>query len=92
MTVDSDGGFWVAMWGGHKVSHFHAGGTWIEDIEIPVLHVTSCCFGGEDLKTLLVTTSRLNLSEKEQEQNPLAGRCFAIETDTIGQIEPRFKG
>lgn len=92
MAVDSEGGFWVAMWEGRKVSHFDAQGKWIKDIPIPVRHVTSCCFGGEDLKTLLITTSRLNLSEKEQLENPLAGRCFAVETDIVGQIEPRFKG
>jgi len=48
-------------------------------------------FGGEDLKTLLITTSNLNLSQEEQKENPLAGRCFAFETNVIGQIEPRFK-
>lgn len=92
MTVDSEGGFWVAMWEGYKVSHFDATGKWIKDIPVPVKHVTSCCFGGDDLKTLLITTSHLNLTEKEKMENPLAGRCFALETDTKGQIEPRFKG
>ncbi|RIA08588.1 gluconolactonase [Flavobacteriaceae bacterium MAR_2010_72] len=91
MTIDCEGGFWVAMWLGSKVSHFDASGQWIEDIHVPVLHTTSCCFGGEDLKTLLITTSNLNLSEEEQNKNPLAGRCFAFETNVVGQIEPRFK-
>ncbi|WP_373517435.1 SMP-30/gluconolactonase/LRE family protein [Pricia sp.] len=92
MTVDSEGGFWVAMWEGSKVSHFNAEGHWIEDIAVPVRHVTSCCFGGENLKILLITTSRIDLSREEQEANPLAGRCFAVETDTVGQVEPKFKG
>ncbi|GJM33871.1 MAG: gluconolactonase [Saprospiraceae bacterium] len=92
MAMDSEGGFWVAMWEGSKVSHFDAAGKWVKDIAIPVLHTTSCCFGGPDLKTLLVTTSNLNLNEKEKAENPLAGRCFAIETDMVGAIEPRYKG
>lgn len=91
MTIDADGGFWVAMWLGNKVSHFDATGKWIEDIHVPVLHTTSCCFAGENLKTLIITTSHLNLSAKEKSANPLAGRCFAFETDSVGQIEPRFK-
>ena len=91
MCIDSVGGFWVAMWLGSKVSHFDSTGKWIEDIHVPVLHTTSCCFAGNDLKTLIITTSHLNLSNEEKEENPLAGRCFAFETDTIGQIEPRFK-
>lgn len=92
MTIDSEGGFWVAMWEGYKVSHFNATGKWIEDIPLPVKHVTSCCFGGDDLKTLLITTSRLNLSETERAENPLAGRCFKVETNIKGQMEPRYKG
>ncbi len=92
MTVDSEGGFWVAMWDGNKVSHFDAEGQWIEDIVVSARYVTSCCFGGEDLKTLVITTSRRDLSAEEQKENPLAGRCFVAETDTVGQIEPKFKG
>ncbi|MDN3493526.1 SMP-30/gluconolactonase/LRE family protein [Winogradskyella bathintestinalis] len=91
MCVDADGGFWVAMWLGSKVSHFDANGIWVKDIEVPVLHTTSCCFAGDDLKTLVITTSNLNLSKEEKEINPLAGRCFAFETEIAGQIEPRFK-
>jgi D-xylonolactonase len=92
MTIDANGGFWVAMWLGSKISHFNASGKWVKDIHVPVLHTTSCCFGGEDLKTLLITTSNLNLTEEEKQQNPLAGRCFAFKTDTKGQIEPKYKG
>lgn len=92
MTIDSKGGFWVAMWLGSKVSHFNASGEWIKDVKVPVSHTTSCCFGGEDLNTLLITTSHLNLSEAEKAANPLAGRCFEFKTDVIGQIEPRYKG
>ncbi len=91
MCIDTEGGFWVAMWLGSKVSHFDAAGNWIEDIHVPVLHTTSCCFAGNDLKTLIITTSHLNLNKKEKAENPLAGRCFAFETNTIGQIEPRFE-
>lgn len=91
MTIDSEGGFWVAMWLGSRVSHFDVFGNWIEDIYVPVLHTTSCCFGGEDLKTLLITTSNLNLSEEQKQENPFAGRCFAYKTEVVGQIEPRFK-
>tara|TARA_R110002096_G_scaffold430969_1_gene645615 strand:- start:3061 stop:3942 length:882 start_codon:yes stop_codon:yes gene_type:complete len=92
MTMDINGGFWVAMWLGSKISHFNASGTWVKDIAVPALYTTSCCFGGNAMKTLLITTSNLNLTEEEKQENPLAGRCFAIETDTIGQVEPRYKG
>ncbi len=46
MTIDSEGGFWVALWGGSKIVHFDNMGNRIEEISLPVLHPTSCCFGG----------------------------------------------
>ena len=92
MAIDSEGGFWVAMWGGGKIIHFDADGKFKKDILVPVEHTTSCCFGGPDLTTLLITTSNLPLTAEEKLANPLAGRVFKIETNTKGQIQRRYKG
>ena len=92
MTIDREGGFWIAMWEGSRIDHFDKNGVKIKEIPLPVLHPTSCCFGGKDLKTLFITTSKLPLSEKERKKSPLAGRIFKVETNTTGQIEPRFNG
>lgn len=91
MAIDQDGGFWVAMWMGSKVSHFDKDGVWVEDIEVPVVHTTSCCFGGPDMKTLFITTSQLVLSQEEKQNNKLAGRIFTCLTSSVGQIQRRFK-
>ena len=92
MTIDNEGGFWVAMWEGSKVIHFDKTGKKVKEIAVPALHTTSCCFGGKDLKTLFITTSKLPLTEEERKDNPLAGRTFMIETDMKGQLEPKFNG
>ncbi|GLR18730.1 SMP-30/gluconolactonase/LRE family protein [Portibacter lacus] len=92
MAIDSEGGFWVAMWMGSKIEHYDSGGKKIEEVKVPVLHTTSCCFGGKDMKTLLITTSNLNLSKAEKAANPLAGRVFSVETDIKGQVQKRYKG
>ncbi len=92
MTVDADGGLWVAMWGKGVISRFDEQGKWIEDIPVPATHPTSCCFGGPDLKHLLITSSQLPLNAEQKKQEPMAGRCMFIETDVVGQEEPRFKG
>lgn len=92
MAVDSEGGFWIAMWAESKIIHLDPTGNQIEEFQLPVSHPTSCCFGGPDLKTLFITTSQFPLSESEKAAQPLAGRIFVLETDTIGQIEPRFNG
>ena len=92
MTIDSDGGFWVAIWGGAKIVRFDASGKKMEEILLPVLHPTSCCFGGDEMKTLFITTSRHPLSEAQRKEYPMAGRMFAMETDTRGMVEPRYRG
>ena len=92
MTIDAEGGFWVAMWLGSKISHFDSKGKWIEDIAVPALYTTSCCFGGPDLDTLLITSSNLNHSEEEKIANPIAGRVFSIKLNVKGRVEPKFKG
>ena len=92
MTIDSEGGFWVAMWGGGKVIHYDSSGIKANEIQVPALHTTSCCFGGPDLNVLFITTSKLPLSIEQRNNNPLAGRTFKVETHAKGQIESKFKG
>ena len=92
LTVDAQNGLWVAIYGKGKVSRFDAEGHWLEDILLPVSQVTSCCFGGPHLKHLLITTSQQLFTPEKAAQEPLAGRCFVVETNVTGQVEPRFKG
>jgi sugar lactone lactonase YvrE len=42
------------------------------------------CFGGDDLKTLFITTSRQGRSPQELEQYPQAGCVFAMRVDVAG--------
>ena len=92
MCIDTEGGFWVAIWGGAKVVHFDAKGKRVEELELPVPHPTSCCFGGAALQTLFVTTSQIALSDREKNDHPLAGRVFAFELEATGQPQGRFRG
>ncbi len=92
LTVDAEDGIWVAMWGAGVIRRFDAKGKKVEDIPVPVTHPTSCCFGGPEMKHLLITTSQRPLSKTEKAEQPLAGRCLMMETEVVGQVEPRFKG
>ena len=92
MTVDSEGGFWVALWGGSRLVRYDPSGVKMSEIGLPVLHPTSCCFGGPDLRTLYITTSQHPLTEQEKRDYPLAGRTLVLETDVVGQNGPKFKG
>jgi sugar lactone lactonase YvrE len=46
--------------------------------------VSSCCFGGPNLSTLFITTSREGYSQGDVEADPNSGKIFAFETDTAG--------
>lgn len=92
MCIDSEDGFWVALWGLAKIIHFDHKGTRIGEIPVPALHPTSCCFGGSNMQTLFITTSQKALSAEEKKEYPLAGRTFMIETEVKGKVEPRFRG
>lgn len=89
MTVDADGGLWVAMWGGGAVGHFAADGTLIETIEVNARQVTACTFGGTDYGTLYITTSRENLKDGE---DPKAGAIFAYHPQVHGVAQLTFAG
>lgn len=66
-------------------------GRLLEQHKLPADKVTSVMFGGHDLSTLFVTTSRVGLSAAERAQQPEAGSLFAIEgTGSKGLPENQF--
>lgn len=74
LWVDEDGGVWVAVFGGGRVQRYRADGTMDDAVHVPAQQVTSCTFGGPDLSTLYLTTSRENLPD---DADPLAGSVFS---------------
>lgn len=58
LAVDLDGGVWVAMWGSGAVNRYAADGALDSVLTVGAPYVTSCAFGGDDLKQLFVTTAR----------------------------------
>ena len=55
LTVDDEGGVWVALWGGSCVRRYTPDGELDRVVDIPAEHVTACCFGPGT--TLFVTTA-----------------------------------
>lgn len=89
MTVDAEGMIWVAHWGGYGVSRWNPEtGEQLDMIELPVSQVTSCCFGGDNLDELFITSARTGLSEQQLLEEPLAGSCFLYKPGVRGlQVE-----
>jgi len=57
LTVDDEGGVWVALYGGGCVRRYDERGRLDAVLEVPAENVTSCCFGGDDGRLLFVTTA-----------------------------------
>jgi sugar lactone lactonase YvrE len=92
MTVDAEGGLWVALWDGWAVRRYLPDSRLDRVIEVPAQRVTSCTFGGEALDTLYITSARSGLEPSAFEEQPHAGALFAVNPGVRG-IEPsRFAG
>jgi sugar lactone lactonase YvrE len=90
MAIDTDGGLWVAMYGGWAVRRFDADGTPSDVVELPTRDVTCPTFGGPDRSTLYISTSRDGWGDEHAE--PEAGAVFAFETGATGAPQHRFAG
>ncbi|MGW3346043.1 SMP-30/gluconolactonase/LRE family protein [Nonomuraea rubra] len=81
LTVDAEGGVWVAMWQGGAVHRYDQGGRLDAVVRLPVGKVTAVTFGGEELDRLFITTSALDVDRAEQ---PEAGAIFCAEPGVRG--------
>jgi sugar lactone lactonase YvrE len=89
LTVDAEGGVWVALWGGAQVRRYSAEGRLDAVIGVPATQVTACTFGGPKLDQLFITTSRLDLSAEDE---PLAGAVFSVDAGVEGLPARRYRG
>lgn len=76
MTIDVNGNLWVATYGGSSVLHINpTTGALIDTIKMPVPNVTSCCWGGENLDELYVTTAA---NGADLDLYPMSGSLFKV--------------
>jgi sugar lactone lactonase YvrE len=84
LAADITGNVYAAIYGGSCVRVFSPRGEELERIELPVPNVTSCAFGGDELRTLFITTAYDGMDEAGLEAAPLSGHVFAVERDIAG--------
>jgi sugar lactone lactonase YvrE len=89
-AVDSDGNYWVAMFEGGRIVKLSPDGDALESIALPVRCPTMVAFGGDDLKTLYVTTAGKRSAE-ELAQYPLSGRVLALRVPVAGLVQPAYR-
>jgi len=90
--VDSEGGVWNAEWEGRRVVRVGPDGQIDRVIEIPVWKPTCCAFGGPNVDTLYITTSRLMSDAETIANEPESGDLFAIKPGVRGVIDTPFYG
>lgn len=89
LTVDAEGGVWVALNGGGAVRRYTPDGAVDLAVEVPARQVTACTFGGAGLDRLFITTSREGL---EPGADPLAGSVFHADVGFRGLPIREFDG
>lgn len=83
-AVDSEGAYWVAMYEGQRLLRLAPDGRTLAELALPVRCPTMPCFGGDDLKTLYITTARHGRPPAELEAEPLAGSVLALRVNVAG--------
>jgi sugar lactone lactonase YvrE len=90
LTLDAAGRLWLALWGGNRISCYGLGGELEATIRVPASHVTSCTFGGPDLRDLYITSAWTERTPDERAGEPLAGRLFHCRPGAVGRPANRF--
>lgn len=80
LAVDVDGCIWVAMFLGSEVHRYTPDGRLDRVVRLPGTQVTTCTFGGDDLRTLFIAVSPYGMDAPE----PQAGRIFALDAGVAG--------
>jgi sugar lactone lactonase YvrE len=81
-AMDAQGCYWIAMMEGARIARFSPQGEEIASLPVPVLRPTMPCFGGDDLRTLYVTTIGQNADEHAA--YPDSGRVLSLRVDVPG--------
>ncbi len=93
MNIDAEGMLWIALWDGWAVCRYNPyNGVLLDEIKLPVARPTSCVFGGEDLRTLYITSASTRLDAEALAQQPLAGSIFKANPGVQGTATMEFQG
>ena len=92
LTVDVEGGVWLALWDGWVVRRYLPDGSLDREIRLPVSEVTCPAFGGPDLDELYITSAWEELSEAQHAAEPLAGGLFRVRPGIRGRLPTLFAG
>lgn len=89
-ATDAEGYVWNAQWGAWRIVRYAPDGRIDRVVPMPVAQPSCCAFGGEDLRTLYITSAKENLPQADRDAQPLAGGVFTMRVETPGLALPVF--
>lgn len=87
-AIDVEGYVWNCRYGGHCIVRVALDGKVNHIVEMPTANITTCTFGGSELRTIYAVTASLNTEPGDR----LAGSVFAIESEVQGLPDHQFLG
>jgi sugar lactone lactonase YvrE len=78
LYIDKRGSIWVAGWDSHHVYEYSPQGALLKKIQFPAKNLTSCCFGGHNLKTLFVTSASFDVINNTKDPEENAGAIYYL--------------
>lgn len=85
-AMDSEGFLWNCRYGGGCIVRVAPNGAIDRVVEMPTPNITTCTFGGTNLRTLYITTAAAGAKPGDR----FAGGLFTLETEIPGQPENHF--
>ncbi len=83
-AVDAQGNYYVCLMEAGRLLKLSPTHQELARIALPVRFATMPCFGGDDFKTLFVTSLRENRTPEELANEPGLGHVFAVRTEVAG--------
>ncbi len=84
-VMDCEGGLWNAQWGASRVARYTPDGHLLQTVELPTTQVSCPAFGGEDLRTLYITTAADGVDDEG------AGKTYTVCIDVAGLADARVR-
>lgn len=86
-AMDSEDNIWLGLWGGSAVLEIRSDGQFGERIDVPAIKASCCCFAGDNLKDLIITTA----SKDDENEYPLSGYVFRHKLKVSGKKSFKYK-
>lgn len=93
IALDGGDGIWVAIWGSGVVQRLSREGVIEGSVSVPAAQPTSLAFGGDDLKTVFVTSAACDGYTPSVITDPVeGGGVFSFTSAVVGLPAGRFGG